>query len=485
MARAQIKINGSDSRFTAVAIGGAVALSNDDNGGETSYAWTLVDQPEGTADTLSATNVRDVTLTPTKEGSYELQLVVNGTLTQTAVVAVLDTRTGERIPAATETTESGTAEGWALAVKRILARVLHASVDGNVVVARTPGGIAAGAIVSLTSQVTVNTGTQAAFDVTSIAAALGTATHADRLGVLVDGVVPGSLGAGALVLVRMFGLVAGSGAGSPSVGDPVYLSDTGTAALTPGTIRRAIGTVVASSGGLYRWVIESGVLDPGNQFSGRMLTAPIQLTGSGSGTFPAGTCVVMLDGIGGGGGGGGGKGNASVSAAGGGTSGVRLRKTIGTPGVPLSTLAYSWVAGTGGPAGLGATPTDGSSGNDTTVTIAGTVYTMRGGGGGIAMTGSANGNVGSHAPAAGTSGVTGESAYGRAGQGFAIAGSAWTSGAGGGTDLGTGGDSVGGTTVGNPGQGMGGGGSGGAASGASTSNGGAGANGGAWVTPYS
>lgn len=257
MARAQIKINGSDSRFTAVTIGVAVNLSNDDNGGETTYAWTLVDQPEGTADNLSATNVRDVTLTPTKEGSYELQLIVNGTLTQTAVVAVLDARTGERIPAATETTESGAAAGWALALKRILARVLHATVDGNVVLARTPGGIAAGAIVSLTGVVTINGGTQAEFDVTSIAAALGTVTHTDRLGVLVDGVTPGSLGAGSLVLVRFFGLVAGSGTGAPAVGDPVYLSDTGTAALTPGTVTKTIGHVVASSAGAFRWVIDA------------------------------------------------------------------------------------------------------------------------------------------------------------------------------------------------------------------------------------
>src|SRR5689334_8587954 len=63
--------------------------------------------------------------------------------------------------------------------------------------------------------------------------------------------------------------------------------------------------------------------------SGRMLAAPVQLTGAGSGTLPTGTCVVVLEGIGGGGGGGGAKGNASVAAAAGGSSGVRLRTTIG------------------------------------------------------------------------------------------------------------------------------------------------------------
>lgn len=403
MARAQIKINGTDSRFTVVTIGGVVSLSNDDSGGETTYAWQVVDQPEGTTDALSATNVRDVTITPTKEGSYELLLTVNGTLVQTAVVAVLDARTGERIPAATETTESGAAEGWALAMKRILARALHAGVDANVVVTRTPGGIAAGALVSLTSVVTINAGTQAAFDVPSIAAALGTSTHVDRIGVLVDGVTPGSLGAGALVLVRMYGLVATSGVGSPAAGDPVYLGNTGAPSLTPGTVSRLIGHVVSSSGGSYRWVI-----DAASGFATFTATVAGLAPASGGGTskflradgtwvVPSGTLLGVQEFTANGtytpiasgitaeievqaaGGGGGCATTSGVLAAfaSGGAGGVCLRKRIVNV-----TAGGAVVCPSSGGAGGASAGANGTAGGDASIAVNGTTYTAKGGGGG-------------------------------------------------------------------------------------------------------
>ena len=60
----------------------------------------------------------------------------------------------------------------------------------------------------------------------------------------------GSIGAGDLVTVLRRG-VYGTVAGSPSVGDPVYLSDTGIPSLTQGTYARRIGTVVSAGGGTY------------------------------------------------------------------------------------------------------------------------------------------------------------------------------------------------------------------------------------------
>ncbi len=431
MARAQIKINGTDSRFTAVAIGVAVNLSNDDNGGESTYAWTLVDQPEGTADALSATNVRDVTLTPTKEGSYELLLTVNGTLTQTAIVAVLDARTGERIPAATETTESGTAEGWALALKPILARVLHASVDGNVVVARTPGGIAAGTIVSLTATATINAGTQAAFGVTSIAAALGTTTHRDRLGILVDGVTPGSLGADSLVLVRMFGLVAASGAGSPAVGDPVYLSDAGLPALAPGTVTRRIGHVVSSSAGAYQWLIDS--VDAFSAPAGTLLAVQ-KITASGTYTPTPGTTLTIFEPSGGGGAGGSvAGGGTGAAAAGGGASGTTIRITVANPVVGAVTIG---AGGTPGAAGNNV----GGNGGDTTIVQGVTTYIAKGGGGGGGMANQTAGTViaAGGAPLAGST-ATGWFAAEIGQRGRFYAGSTWESGSGGGGARGIGG----------------------------------------------
>lgn len=263
MARALIKINGVDATAATVTIGSTVLLSNDDEGGELTYAWTIIDQPEGTADSLSSAVIESPSLVVTKEGTYELRLVVNALLgTQaiaTATVSVLDTRTAERIPAATETVEADAARGWAKSVNRILARTLKASTDGNLVIAQTPGSIGPGTIVSLTGLGTINPATQATFTTPKIAIALATVEHRERLGVLVDGVTPGNTGANALVLVRFFGLVPFDGTGSPAVGDKVFLSNLGAPSLTAGTVSRTIGYVIAASGGSYQWVVDAGV----------------------------------------------------------------------------------------------------------------------------------------------------------------------------------------------------------------------------------
>lgn len=260
MARAKIQINGIDATSALAAVSATITLSNDDEGGETTYLWSVVDQPEGISDSLSSPATESTTLTLTKEGSYQIRLVVNlGTGTeaiQTATISVLDSRTNERVPAATETIETSTQKGWALATNRIFRRVLSGSVDGNIQVARTPGGLAPGKIVRITGVATVNTGFQSQYEVMGIAAALGTVTVATRVGIVIDGVVTGDLSGGSLVLVRMFGLVPFIGTGSPAVDDPVYLSNTGVAALTPGTASRVIGTVISSGGGSYRWVID-------------------------------------------------------------------------------------------------------------------------------------------------------------------------------------------------------------------------------------
>lgn len=428
MPAAQIKINGSDARFATVPIGVAVNLSNHDAGGETTYTWSIVDQPEGTGDSLSSTSVRDVAFTPTKEGSYEIQLTVNSLLVQTAVVAVLDARTHERVPAATETVEAGSSQGWALAVKRILNRTLHASVDANLVVAVSPGSISAGTIVSLTGVSTINSGTQASFQAPGIVAALGTAAHSNKLGVLIDGVVPGSIGAGALVLVRMFGLVPTSATGSPSVGATVFLSNTATPALTPGTVSRAIGYVVAASGGTYQWVIDGGVdaelavaALPGLTAFTTMAAASIKanITGSpatgtdatpaqirallggnllGIQTFvangttaynpAAGTKRIEYEMVACGGGGGG---VATNGGAAGGNSGFYCRGTLtNAAGIAAGSITGSSTGGAGG-ANTGA---NGSTGADAVFVVDGKTITMKGGTGGTGVNNSTSVNFG-------------------------------------------------------------------------------------------
>jgi hypothetical protein len=222
------------------------------------------------------------------------------------------------------------------------------------------------------------------------------------------------------------------------------------------------------------------------QVSGRLLAPTLTLTGSGSDTLPAGTCVVVLDMIGQGGGGGGAV-NGSAAASGG-LSGWRLRTVIGTPGVPLSTLTYSWSAGSAGGGGGSAAGGNGTAGADTTATVNGTGFTAKGGSGGIGSTGAAA--VSSTPIAAPGTGPVGLASFGQAGPGLvmALATAGLIGGAGGGTDLGAGGEPIFGVaSTGNAGSsaGFGGGGSGAVAINPAGFVGGAGAPGVVLLTPYS
>lgn len=224
------------------------------------------------------------------------------------------------------------------------------------------------------------------------------------------------------------------------------------------------------------------------QVSGRLLATPLRLTGTGSGTLPAGTCMVRIRGIGQGGGGGGATSAAGTAGGGaGGSTGELVEAVIGTPGVPLPS-AYSWVGGTGGGAGGSAAGGNGQAGADSTFTANSVTYTAKGGAGGGGATGAGNGNWFPVAPAAGTPavGVSGvlRRTYGIGddGQVFGAA-AAWFSGDGGGGELGPGGLTVGGNTAGNPGGGLGGGGGGAAAAGGASAVGGAGAAGG-WIVEF-
>ena len=219
---------------------------------------------------------------------------------------------------------------------------------------------------------------------------------------------------------------------------------------------------------------------------GRLLAPQLVLTGAGSGTLPAGTCVVALDMIGQGGGGGGAI-NGSAAASGG-LSGWRLRISIGTPGVPLSTLDYTWSAGSSGGGGGSAAGGGGAAGADTTATINGTTYKAKGGSGGIGSTGT--GAVSSTPIAAPGTGPAGLASFGQAGPGLvmALSTAGLIGGAGGGTDLGAGGEPIfGAPSNGNAGStaGFGGGGGGAVAINPAGFVGGAGAPGVVLLTPYS
>jgi hypothetical protein len=223
--------------------------------------------------------------------------------------------------------------------------------------------------------------------------------------------------------------------------------------------------------------------------TGGRLLGVVLLTGSGSGTLPAGTAAIRFRGTGQGGGGGGATTGAGIAAGAGGSTGEIVEGMTGTPGgTPLTVTAYSWIGGTGAGAGGTSAGGNGATGTASTFTANGVAYTASGGGGGqgiVGVAGNANTNPTTTAtgtPAVGVSGVL-RRASGLGLDGEMHDGTMWISGSGGCHEMGTGGVTVGGLTAGNPGTGMGGGGGGAAAGGGGGRAGGDGAPGG-WIVEF-
>jgi hypothetical protein len=181
MPQALIKINGVDGSNDDLPIGVLVNLSNHDTGGEVTYAWTLLKQPPGAADALSATNIKSPTFTPRKEGTYRLQLIVNagmGALEKTslAIVGIRDVKTGERVPGPDETTETG-ADGWSEpAMNTLLRGELARAADPMVIVGvnGSGGGFAAGTVARVSGVSTLKAGLPGEEVVPSFVKALAT-----------------------------------------------------------------------------------------------------------------------------------------------------------------------------------------------------------------------------------------------------------------------------------------------------------------------
>lgn len=274
MPQAVITVNGTPGSNTDLPIATPINLSNQNSGGETTYAWSIVDQPAGTADTLSNPAIQSPTLTPNKEGTYLLRLVVNGTLQNQVVVAVRQLKTRLRVPAAGETVEASSSEGWhgtpsASGMEVLLQRVDSAIADpmlvvgvsgsttpvrGNVVYASGNSVIKSG----LPGQETVPT-----FDI----AQASSATEMAQALFVVEGGVDGNASPvlGALISVRRVGRFNGQTSGSPSIGDDVFVSNAGVLALSAGTNRRKVGTVMATylglSGPAFDTMFDSSVID--------------------------------------------------------------------------------------------------------------------------------------------------------------------------------------------------------------------------------
>lgn len=264
MPAANIEINGVASSNDNLLINSIVQLSNNGTGGELTYFWEILDQPDGTPDALSSSTIQNPTFTPRKEGSYLLRLTVNENTpferVNTRVAAIRQLKSNERIPAATETTEVDPLHGWKTALNRQLARLDAVLGDANLITAvcSASGTPSVGDMVAFTGMATIKTGLPGQADAVVVQQALATSATltSGPLGIVVGTPSGAPAAANALVLVRVFGLVEVGGSGSPAVGDPVFVSDTGQPSLSSGTNSRQVGRVVEIGGGSYRWFVE-------------------------------------------------------------------------------------------------------------------------------------------------------------------------------------------------------------------------------------
>ena len=127
MATALVRIDGVAGSNTTLYPGQTVTFSNSNNTGVTTWKWELLDRPAASSASLTAAATPTTQLTLDKQGSYLVRLTVNeglATADSNAVVAAIrQVRSRIRVPAAGETTEVDTNDGWAAARNRDLIKL--------------------------------------------------------------------------------------------------------------------------------------------------------------------------------------------------------------------------------------------------------------------------------------------------------------------------------------------------------------------------
>lgn len=284
--RAEITVNGVAGSNDDVTLAALVQLNNNGLGDEATYEWTLLGQPSPLDTVLSSTSIQAPTFTPTKEGSYLLQLVVNKGLpdeqSDRVIVAVRELETRNRIPAAGETTENNGTTGWAnTAVDQILQRVTRFVDDGVLVGTAGQAGLVPLDVVYAADVTTIATGLPGQREVPlwQRASAATSSTVLSLLGVVLGGVDGNPApAAGALVRVAVLQLLQSVPLGTTGLtaGTPVYVDDLGRLSATSGTTIRQVGSVLDDMGaGNYGiWVTGEGTFGTIQGVTG---TAPVQV----------------------------------------------------------------------------------------------------------------------------------------------------------------------------------------------------------------
>lgn len=259
MPQAQITINGTPGSNDDLPVNTLVQLGNIGIGGEATYTWIILDQPDGAADVLSDPTIANPTFTPKKEGTYLLELIVNqGTGTEVRdqrIAGIRQLLSRGRVMAAGESVEEDPTIGWKAAGDDWLQKIDGLLADPGVFVCVAGvGGLAFGDVLMPNGKATILAGLpgEKVVPVVNKAPANVAANVNSTLLVLVSG-VDGSLtpGNGALVRCRFQGPMYGiASAAAPAPGDLVYAGDTARPILVPGTTNRKIGRVLAAAAGV-------------------------------------------------------------------------------------------------------------------------------------------------------------------------------------------------------------------------------------------
>src|SRR5260370_34686163 len=161
MAQAQITVNGVTGSNNDLPINTLVQLNNNNAGGETTFNWNIIDQPLGAVDSLSNAAIVNPTITPKKEGTYLIELVVNqglGTEARNRVIlGIRQLKSRERVPGAGEALEDGT-RGWAGAAGSLLQHPDTVVGDNGTLDGIANVGLTRGQVVKLNTRGTLKSG---------------------------------------------------------------------------------------------------------------------------------------------------------------------------------------------------------------------------------------------------------------------------------------------------------------------------------------
>jgi hypothetical protein len=258
MPQADIEINAVAASNEDLPIDTLVQLSNNDVGDESTYDWSVISQPPGPADLLSAANIENPTLIPKKEDTYLIQLIVDqglpGESIDRKLFRIRRFKTDAALIATAESIQ-GTQGAWSLPQNETLDQLLNHVYDGTVIIARAGGALTTGAAVQLDDVVIIKAGLPGAENVPQVNTINATdPTIATKIVGIVVGKPNGdpTVLVNDMVLVRLAGFFDLALVGSPALGDPVFINDSGVLSLVQGTTRKKAGVVIDDTAGAWK-----------------------------------------------------------------------------------------------------------------------------------------------------------------------------------------------------------------------------------------